>query len=202
VKTRHFGTFLLVAGLAAIALFAWSELDRYWYQQQHSSAFHENSVSPQDEEIIVRPAKTQPVDPALIGRLVIPTLDLNVLIREGIDRKTLRRAAGHVPNTALPGQSGNVVLAAHRDTFFRPLRNIQEGDEIRVITAEGAIRYQVNELMVVNPDYVSALEPTTQPTITLITCYPFDYVGPAPKRFIVRATQAPAAQASSPRYAR
>jgi sortase A len=94
---------------------------------------------------------------------------------------------GHIPGTALPGEDGNIVLAAHRDTFFRPLRNIQKGDEIALTTWNGAFRYRVESIQVVGPDDVGVLQPTSLPTLTLVTCYPFYFVGSAPKRFIVRA---------------
>jgi sortase A len=94
---------------------------------------------------------------------------------------------GHIPGTALPGEDGNIVLAAHRDTFFRPLRNIQKGDEIALTTLSGAYRYRVESIQIVGPDDVGVLSPTKQPTLTLVTCYPFYFVGSAPKRFIVRA---------------
>ena len=132
-----------------------------------------------------RPAA--PTPQSLVGRIEIPRLGLSAIVREGVDDSTLRRAVGHVPQSALPGEAGNAALAAHRDTFFRPLKDIRKGDRITVTTPEGVHEYRVAETRVVMPDDVSVLAPTMNPTLTLVTCYPFNFVGSAPKRFIVRA---------------
>jgi sortase A len=110
-------------------------------------------------------------------------------VREGSDDKTLKRAAGHVPYTALPGEHGNVGIAAHRDSFFKNLKKIREGDVIKMKTSWGMYEYEVESLSIVMPKNVEVLDPTPAPTMTLVTCYPFNYVGSAPKRFIVRARQ-------------
>ncbi len=123
----------------------------------------------------------------LIGRIEIARLGLSVMIIEGDDGKTLRRAAGHVPGTALPGQPGNVGISAHRDTFFRPLRNIQMSDVITLTTLQGVYHYRVVSTKVVTPQDVQVLDPTGGEVLTLVTCYPFYFVGAAPDRFIVRA---------------
>jgi sortase A len=104
-----------------------------------------------------------------------------------VDTRTLRRAVGHIPGTALPGKRGNAGFAAHRDTFFSPLKNVRRGDDVIVTAPEGVYRYAVTTTRVVEPDDVSVLDPTPGTTLTLVTCYPFDYVGSAPQRFIVRA---------------
>jgi sortase A len=106
----------------------------------------------------------------------------------------LRRSAGWLTDTSRPGKSGNVAIAAHRDTYFRPLRHIQEGDVIQITTLNGRYDYRVQWTAVVEPDDLSVIAPTVKPTLTLITCYPFYYVGNAPQRFVVRAGQ----QAVSP----
>ena len=124
----------------------------------------------------------------LIGRIQIPRLGLSAIVREGVDDRTLRRAVGHVPDTARPGDAGNVAFAAHRDTFFRPLKKIRVGDRIRVSTPDRDFDFVVSETRVVAPDDVSVLAPTPESALTLITCYPFEMTGPAPDRFIVRAT--------------
>jgi len=123
----------------------------------------------------------------LIGRIEIARLGLSVMVIEGDDGKTLRRAAGHVPGTALPGQGGNVGITAHRDTFFRPLRNIQMDDVITLTTLQGEYRYRVVSTGIVTPQDVSVLDSTAGETLTLVTCHPFYFVGAAPHRFIVRA---------------
>lgn len=126
---------------------------------------------------------------AVIGRLAIPRLGVEVMVREGADESTLRRAVGHIPGTALPGAPGNVALAAHRDTFFRPLRNIRKDDAIDLQTEYGTYRYLVRSTKIVSPRDVEVLKASSTDTLTLVTCYPFYYIGSAPKRFIVRATQ-------------
>jgi sortase A len=123
----------------------------------------------------------------LVGRIEVPRLKLSVLAREGIDDKTLRVAAGHIPGTALPGEAGNAGFAAHRDTFFRPLKSVREGDEVVVTTPRGVHRYAVTDIRIVEPADVSVLNPTTDAILTLVTCYPFEFIGDAPQRFIVRA---------------
>lgn len=123
----------------------------------------------------------------LIGRIEVARLGLSVMVIEGDDGKTLRRAAGHVPGTALPGQFGNVGITAHRDTFFRPLRNIQMDDLITLTTLQGEYRYRVVSTKIVSPRDVEVLDSTGGEVLTLVTCYPFYFVGAAPNRFIVRA---------------
>ena len=132
----------------------------------------------------------------LVGRIEVPRIGLSAIVREGVDDRTLDRAVGHVPQTALPGEAGNVAFAGHRDTFFRPLRHIRAGDRIVVTTPEGEFDYVVRETRVVPPTDVSVLDPTPRPTLTLVTCHPFNFVGNAPNRFIVRAEQAEAAPAA------
>jgi len=130
-----------------------------------------------------------------IGRLEIPRLGLSEVVFEGSDTHTLRLGIGRLSNSALPGDPGNVVLAGHRDTFFRPLREIRPGDEIWLRTREGTFSYTVGWTKVVKPTDVSLIMPTASPALTLVTCYPFYYIGSAPERFIVRA--APAAEVSA-----
>jgi sortase A len=125
----------------------------------------------------------------MIGRIEIPRVDVSAIIKEGVGSKTLSRAVGHVPETALPGQKGNVGIAAHRDTFFRGLRHIRQGDVIRLSTLEGTYLYQVDTMKIVWPKSVEVLDPTPDRRITLVTCYPFNYIGSAPKRFIVQGKQ-------------
>ena len=122
-----------------------------------------------------------------LGRIEIPRLGVSAIVRTGADARTLRLAVGHIPGTALPGEGGNVGLAAHRDTFFRRLRDIRADDEIIVTTPDGRFRYSVEGTKVVNPTDVWVLDATAKPALTLVTCYPFSYVGSAPQRFIVRA---------------
>lgn len=134
-------------------------------------------------------ALRRPAAGAVIGRLEIPRVKVSAVVREGVDDKTLQRAAGHVPSTSLPGEAGNVGIAAHRDGLFRNLRNVKQGDVIRMVTPRGTFEYQVDALKIVLPKQVEVLKPTPHPSLTLVTCYPFNYVGSAPKRFIVRARQ-------------
>jgi sortase A len=134
----------------------------------------------------------------LIGRLDIPRLGLSVIVIEGVRAATLRRAVGHIPGTALPGQQGNVGISGHRDTFFRPLRNIRGNDMVTLTTLLGEFRYRVVSASIVRPDNIAVLAPTENQILTLVTCYPFYYVGPAPSRFIVRAERI-AGTSSEPR---
>jgi sortase A len=125
----------------------------------------------------------------LVGRIEIPRLGVSAVVVEGVDKTTLRRAVGHIPGTALPGEPGNAGLAGHRDTFFRPLKDLRIKDQIRFSTLKGNFDYEVESLRVVAPDNVGVLASSGENVLTLVTCYPFYYVGPAPKRWIVRAKQ-------------
>jgi sortase A len=126
-----------------------------------------------------------------LGRIEISTIGLTAMILEGTDGRTLRRAVGHIPGTALPGQQGNVAIAGHRDTFFRGLRNIHKDDEITLTTLNGTYCYRVDSTRVVEPEDIAVLDHSDDAILTLVTCYPFFFVGPAPKRFVVRAHRSP-----------
>jgi sortase A len=121
------------------------------------------------------------------GRIEIPAARISAMVAEGVDGGTLERAVGHVPGSALPGDPGHVVLAGHRDTFFRGLGTLRRGDLIRVTTPEGEYRYRVADTRIVSPRAVATLTQGPAPGITLVTCYPFHVIGPAPRRYIVHA---------------
>jgi sortase A len=124
---------------------------------------------------------------ASLGWLEIPRIELSVPLVEGVDRRALITGAGHVPGTAFPGEPDNAAFAAHRDTHFEKLRGIMDGDTIRMETPDGTFLYAVDSSFVVAPDRGDLLWATGRPMLTLVTCYPFRWIGPAPKRFIVRA---------------
>lgn len=126
-----------------------------------------------------------------LGRIEIQQIGLAAMILEGTSEETLHRAVGHIQGTPLPGQSGNVAIAGHRDTFFRGLRNIQLGDEITVTTLSGSHHYRVDSTKVVDPQQTEVLDDAGGDTLTLVTCYPFNFIGSAPRRFIVRARKIP-----------
>ena len=123
-----------------------------------------------------------------IGRLEIPRLGLSVMVFQGIEESALLAGAGHVPGTPPPGGDGNVVIAAHRDTYFRKLAGILPRDRIRVVTLRGTYEYVVDSSETVDPDATQVMESRDRDELTLITCYPFYFVGSAPKRFVVHAS--------------
>jgi sortase A len=123
----------------------------------------------------------------LVGRIEVPRLGVSAIVLEGVGNKTLRRGVGHIPETGLPEDGGNVGLAGHRDSFFRELKDIREHDVITLKTLEGTYEYRVEWVRIVEPSETAVLAETGSPTLTLVTCYPFYYVGSAPERFIVRA---------------
>lgn len=129
----------------------------------------------------------RPAPGSAIGRIEIPRLGVSAIVRAGSDARTLRLAVGHIPGTALPGETGNIGLAAHRDTFFRRLGDIRADDSVRLITPEGTFLYRVEGTQVVEPQDTWVLNDTDTPVLTLVTCFPFRYIGSAPQRFIVRA---------------
>jgi sortase A len=189
-----------LAWVAAALLLGWwivSAVDARHYQQAAASRLAAERLGAQpipgvsevtavDVPISVPPAEAITTG-ATIGRLEVPRLGLSVMVAEGDDDHTLDVAVGHLPDTPFPWQPGNSALAAHRDSYFRPLKAIRADDDLRLTTAQGTFTYKVKQVSIVRPDDLSVLRDTTVPTLTLITCYPFSYVGHAPKRFIVRA---------------
>ena len=123
----------------------------------------------------------------LVGRLEIPRIGLSAMVLEGDSARTMRLGLGHIPGTSNLGQPGNIGIAGHRDTFFRPLRRIDKGDEVIVETVEKTYRYRVSSIEVVEPQNIGVLSPENKDELTLVTCYPFSYIGAAPKRFVVHA---------------
>jgi sortase A len=133
------------------------------------------------------PPRVTPASGDPIGRLEIPRLGVSVMVAEGSSADVLRKAVGHLTGTALPGSGGNVALAGHRDRYFRPLKDIRDGDEILLTTPQGTFRYRVEWTRIIDPTDLRVLAPTGRPSLTLLTCYPFHFVGHAPHRFAVRA---------------
>jgi sortase A len=170
---------LLIAGVLALAYATYVVVDARAYQARQRHQFE---------------ATRQLAGPALlegdaIGEIDIPRLGVSVMVVEGDSEEILQRAVGHVAGTALPAEMGNVVLAGHRDTFFRPLKRVRVGDAITLKTRQRAFDYLVESTAVVPPTDLRVLESTGGRTLTLITCFPFSYIGSAPDRFIVRARE-------------
>jgi len=122
-----------------------------------------------------------------VAKLILPHLNTPLYVVEGTDQKALRKGPGHMPGTALPGVEGNCVIAGHRDTHFRALQAIRPGDEVEIETKYGKFRYKVEGSEIVLPTNVKSLYPTRKGVLHLVTCYPFEYVGHAPKRMVIEA---------------
>jgi sortase A len=180
-------SFLWMAGCVALGYcaFVWG---RAQYDQAEGNRMVDQGQFDQGQFVDHRQpdVKVRPAVGSLVGRIEIPRLKLSAVIFEGTDDGTLDRGVGHLAGTATPGESGNLVLAGHRDTFFRPLKKIREGDEIDVTGPDGVSRYKVEFTQIVGPEATEVLRSTGGATLTLITCYPFRYIGNAPDRFIVR----------------
>ena len=197
---------LLVVAIVCLGYYGWVSAETMLYQASENRALDallsgdaSSDASPLEaRKPASRPATRSPRSQRVplaagttVGRIEIPRLGVTAVIKAGSDSRTLRLAVGHIPGTALPSQPGNVGLAGHRDTFFRRLKNIRGDDEIRVTTKEGVYRYRVERTNVVQPKDLWVLDPTDAPSLTLVTCYPFSYVGSAPQRFVVRAQLTP-----------
>jgi len=180
--------FLWALGLGSLTYSGLQIMKAIWSQREGTYEFQRPSVA---EERPSSPAKRKlgPIPGSVFGMMEIPRLRLSAVVFEGSDDDTLERGVGHLMESATLDQTGNVVLAGHRDTFFRPLRNIRVGDAIRVRTVSGERSYVVESTKVVTPDDVGVLDATPDPVLTLITCYPFRFIGSAPDRFIVRARE-------------
>jgi len=135
----------------------------------------------------------------VIGKVEIPRIGLSAVVVQGDSQGILSRAVGHIPGTALPGQSGNMVIAGHRDSFFRSLRKVHPGDRIILESAAAFYDYQVESTSVVAPTDLSVIQDSGQRQLTLITCYPFSWIGSAPNRFIVHARQIDSPPSPPPR---
>jgi sortase A len=176
----------VLSGIAVIAISVYAcGLGERWVSQAYLDWEFAQSLerpAPAAPPNVVVAGSSQP-----LGRLEIPSIDLSALFIEGVDGRALRRAVGHIPGTALPGMEGNIGLSAHRDTFFRRLRELDNGDVIWITTLYGRYKYVVESSQIVDPEANGVLRNVDRPTLTLVTCYPFYYVGPAPKRFVVHA---------------
>jgi sortase A len=184
-RLRWIRRVLLMTGIVSLGYVGWTLLDARIYQAsaEHSLEAEIHAVKAADASQV-----QPPVNPGdVVARIDIPRLGMSFAVLQGTNWRSLRRGAGHIEGTPLPGESGNSGIAGHRDTFFRNLRNIHEHDEIRLQTATGVLQYEVDWTKVVEPDDVSVLAPSTGSALTLVTCYPFYFVGPASERFIVHA---------------
>ncbi len=231
---RYIQLLLLLLGLCGMGYYGYTLSDEYIYQAYQNWAFDQQIAGRQQVTFAdylrertpfgflagtktAEPAATtaishpptqleipRPAQGSLLGRIEVSRLNLSAMVREGVDAKTLSIAVGHVPSTALPGQTGNFAIAAHRDTLFRALKDIKSGDLVTFQSPAGTYTYQVIGTTIVIPSNVSVLRPDGGGVIvpvdtssagqnapgkllTMITCYPFYYVGSAPKRFIVEA---------------
>ena len=209
---------LWVIGIALLGSAFAATVDRWHYQSQQERALFDSrgpavsfereatarpepaappAAQPTEERAAagpIAPALRNPqpravAAPAAFGRLEIPRLGVSAIVKVGSDDDTLDRAVGLVPESSRPGQGGNIVLAGHRDTFFRPLRDIRIGDRIRMAVPPRTYTYQVESVMVVAPEDTNVLRSKGREELTLVTCFPFRYVGPSPDRFIVSATR-------------
>jgi sortase A len=178
---RRTARVLLAVGLLALGYAAYVVADAKAYQAIERREFGRARADAR--------GAAAPADGDSIGEIQIPRLALRAMFAQGESAAILQHAVGHIADTALPGEVGNVVLAGHRDTFFRPLKRVRAGDAITLSTRDGEFAYVVESTSIVSPSDVQVLQPTGGRTLTLITCYPFGYLGAAPDRFIVRARE-------------
>jgi sortase A len=176
---------LLVAGILALLYVAITLIDAKIYQKNALSIL-EKQIQAENQHKAEQPVLAIK-EGDVLGHIEIPRMGVSVAVLQGTTSRTLRLGVGHINGTALPGEPGNIGIAGHRDTFFRALKDIRKDDEIQLETATGITRYEVDLIQITSPSNVGVLAPTAESSLTLVTCYPFYYIGAAPKRFIVHA---------------
>ena len=195
-------TALVVVGLVCIGIYLSACAQRSMVQKSESDSFNhqltrliQTQEPDQSEwsatriERFAESHKDANTTGSAVGRLVIEKADVEVMVLDGTSDITLDQGVGLIEGTARPDEGGNVGIAGHRDSFFRGLRHLSPGDEIELATLKGLTRYQISEILVVEPEYVQVLDPTPDSSLTLVTCYPFYHIGSAPLRYIVRAEE-------------
>jgi sortase A len=176
---------LFLTGTVILAFVAFTLLDAAFYQAYAKRSLESQIAGQKEREI--SPSQQTVKEGQVLGRIDIPRLGVSVAVLQGTRSRTLRLGLGHIDSTPIPGEAGNSGIAGHRDTFFRTLKDIRRQDEIQFVTAAGLYHYEVDWMKVVEPNDSSVLAPSTDSALTLVTCYPFYFVGPAPKRFVVHA---------------
>ncbi len=186
---RWFGRGLVALGAGLLACWLWATMDGLAFRALHGRRLDSllGLARPRPLVEAARASREEARASGLIGRIEIPRLGLSALVIEGTSGRALQRGVGHVKRTAFPGERGNVGLAGHRDTHFRPLKDAAKGDVIRIETPDGVFAYEVESIKVVDPDRGDLLARTERPRLTLVTCYPFYWLGPAPRRFVILA---------------
>jgi sortase A len=180
---------LLVGGVAALTWCAYVVASAHLVQRLARERFEASSPPAANASRAPADAPSTVVAGTPLAELSIPRLGLWAMVLQGSDDETLRLGVGHIEATPLPGATGNVAIAGHRDSFFRPLQHVQIGDDVWLDNIEHHVHYRVSWFRVVSPYEVSVIGPATDPLLTLVTCYPFRFIGPAPDRFVVRAVR-------------
>ncbi len=169
---------LLGIGLGCLGTYGYATMEARWLQRDQRARFEREAAA--QAPYVAAPG-------SLVGMLDVPRLRMSLPVIEGDDDRTLKASVGHLPDTPLPWQRGNSAFAGHRDGLFRPLKGVAVGDEITFRSTSETIQYRVTATTIVQPDDVSVLATRSRDALTLITCYPFAYIGEAPQRFVVRA---------------
>jgi sortase A len=176
---------LMLAGVLALSYVALT-LFNAWQFQNAASHTLEKQIHAEEQHTIIQ-ARHPAKEGDHLGRIEIPSIGVSVIVLQGTTTQTLRLGVGHIDGTALPGESGNIGIAGHRDTFFRGLKDIHRDDEILLQTVDGIARYKVDWIQITAPSDGGIVSPTTESGLTLVTCYPFHYIGAAPERYVVHA---------------
>ena len=175
----------VICGVLALAYVGLTLLDARIYQK-NAELILERQIHAQErnEADLSRP---EAKEGDILGRIEIPRIGVSVVVLEGTTAQTLQHGVGHIEGTALPGEAGNVGIAGHRDTYFRALKDIRANDEIQIQTAVGITTYEVDWIQITAPGDAGIVSHTNVSALTLVTCYPFHYIGAAPERFVVHA---------------
>jgi sortase A len=187
---------LFITGTLLLGYVGFTLLDARLFQASAKRSLENQIQMKKDPQAIQPKPVIKPGD--VLGRLDIPRLGLSVAVLQGTRSRILKLGAGHIQNTPFPGEAGNSGIAGHRDTFFRALKDVRKDDEIEFQTATGLFHYEVDWVKVVAPDDQTVLAPSSESALTLVTCYPFYFVGPAPNRYVVRAHQRDAQPTQKP----
>jgi len=176
---------LLITGILALSYVALTLISARIYQND-AVVILDKQIQAEEQHLAGQPAPAIK-EGDVLGRIEIPRIGVSVAVLQGTTWRTLRLGVGHIKGTALPGEPGNIGIAGHRDTYFRALKDIRKDDEIQLQTAAGTTRYEVDGIQITSPSDNGVLATTTESSLTLVTCYPFYYIGAAPERFIVHA---------------